>query len=1216
MKIHELFAANVTRDIPPVVYFHEQSPEKIQAEVSEYIITGGYPEGDPRARRFDTSAGSGGIHEQFVRLLRGIAAELDKHSGPELPSCWISGFYGSGKSSFAKLLGLALNGVILPDGTPLIRALLHRDDSPLRQEFVEAWTTLLAGTKSRTPLNPIAVVFDIGGVARDDEHIHCAILRQVQKRLGYCQKSNLVAEHELKLQMDGDWERFLHVAKTTLGKDWDVAKDDEQADDHFSHVMHKLNPERYVEPTSWIDSKAGARTGAGTAPHEVIDAIDAMMSRNAEGKTLFIVVDEVSQYVHDDDDRMLKLQSFVSALGQKMKGAVWLIATGQQKLDDDAGDSNLGKLKDRFRPGLRVHLGTTNIRDVVHKRLLKKRPDKEPLLRELFNKHRGDLKLHGYGCDEITEEDFVEVYPMLPGQVGLLMQITSNLRTRSTRTQGDDHAIRGLLQLLGELFRAQKLADMDLGTLVTLDAIFDVQQSALDADVQATLARIFAHPEVAKDPLAVRVAKVVALLELIQDQTATMPELVASCLYARLGQGSQVQPVTAALEKLRNLGLLSYSEKGGFKVQSSAGQEWERERTDFPVAFDSISEVVQTTLKTLVGEQQERPRYKGRTFPWTLWYSDGRQASDAKLMDAREDSTFAVDFRLLKGEREPAHWIQRSAQEPLGNRLVWVVGDGSFEDAARELLRSQKMVERYKPRWASLPHAKQSLVLEEETRLEELERAARKAVAAAFHQGNFYFRGQQIRPHDLGAAFGTALLASANRVLPDLYPYAAEMVAVTDTEILQLLEPELHGPSPKFLDDALGILSLDDRKYVPTCKGEHPRRIEDEIRKTGGLSGQSLIATFVGPPYGYPPDLVRACVAGLLRARKLRIRPEAGDEVTSYRDAGVRELFTKDRPFRKAEIFPPAEDPITARDRVAIRKFFETFVGVSLEQEDEAFADAAFKFFPRERDDLREIERRHEQLPGRPALPERLSKLGKSLEDCCRERPVQKIVLELKRHLDALRDGMEQLRIFKSELNSDAVAAVSKAARVRDSELAQLDEAGELSGLATEAEAIRSQLASTSPWRGIHTIEGALERMRQRYVEVRQRILGQHSVAAEQAQGRIKTIPGFATLSADAAHRVLRPILDARVDTTPDAVSPTLVVLRETFASRIGPAEEQARDRLDEERNKTAPQKVVKVESHLRGREIASREQLHAVFNELEERIGPLLDRGDKVRIS
>jgi hypothetical protein len=118
MKIHELFAANVTRDIPPVVYFHEQSPEKLLAEVSEYIITGGYLEGDPRARRFDAGAGSGGIHEQFVRLLRGIHAELNKLGGPELPSCWISGFYGSGKSSFAKLLALPWTTCTCPTARP------------------------------------------------------------------------------------------------------------------------------------------------------------------------------------------------------------------------------------------------------------------------------------------------------------------------------------------------------------------------------------------------------------------------------------------------------------------------------------------------------------------------------------------------------------------------------------------------------------------------------------------------------------------------------------------------------------------------------------------------------------------------------------------------------------------------------------------------------------------------------------------------------------------------------------------------------------------------------------------------------------------------------------------------------------------------------------------------------------------------------------------
>jgi hypothetical protein len=43
MKIRDLFVADVTRDIPPVVYFHEKEPAKLRAEVGEYIITGGYP---------------------------------------------------------------------------------------------------------------------------------------------------------------------------------------------------------------------------------------------------------------------------------------------------------------------------------------------------------------------------------------------------------------------------------------------------------------------------------------------------------------------------------------------------------------------------------------------------------------------------------------------------------------------------------------------------------------------------------------------------------------------------------------------------------------------------------------------------------------------------------------------------------------------------------------------------------------------------------------------------------------------------------------------------------------------------------------------------------------------------------------------------------------------------------------------------------------------
>jgi hypothetical protein len=155
MKIRELFETDVTRDIAPVVYFHEQSPQKLADEVSEYIITGGFPPNHPSHKRVED-----GIHEQYVRLLTAIVEELSRPGGPDLPSSWISGFYGSGKSSFAKLLGLALDGVALPNGQSVAEALLARDTSPLSEDFKQAWHAL------RKKVDPLAVVFGRLGVGR------------------------------------------------------------------------------------------------------------------------------------------------------------------------------------------------------------------------------------------------------------------------------------------------------------------------------------------------------------------------------------------------------------------------------------------------------------------------------------------------------------------------------------------------------------------------------------------------------------------------------------------------------------------------------------------------------------------------------------------------------------------------------------------------------------------------------------------------------------------------------------------------------------------------------------------------------------------------------------------------------------------------------------------------------------------------------------------
>jgi len=1204
-RIRDLFVSDVTRDIPPVVYFHEQSPEKLAAEVGEYIITGGWSQTHPNHRRVPD-----GIHEQYVRLLKAIAAELDRPGGPDLPNIWCSGFFGSGKSSFAKLLGLALDGVALPDGTSVAEAWLRRDTSERAAELREAWTAL------RRKIEPIAVVFDVGSVAGDNEQVHSAVIRQVQQRLGYCPVEPLVADFELTLERDGEWARFECVAQETLGKPWETVKDRSFAEEDFSLVMSRLFPDHYTDPMSWFESRAGTHV-RNESPEEAVRAIGDMLRLRRPNATLFVVIDEVSQYILSNNDRVTRLCAFATALGAALKGRVWLLALGQQKLDEEADQSFLIWAKDRFPPKLRVHLAPTNIRDVVHKRLLQKTPAADATLRRLFETHRAALKLFAYGCESVTIEDLVEVYPLLPGHIDLLLKITSAMRTRSRRVQGDDQAIRGLLQMLGELFRAQHLADRPLGHLVTLDAIYQVQHSALDSDVQASMSRILSQCAGDADGLLVRAAKVVALLELIQEEQPTDARLVAQCLYDRLDRGSQVAEVTAALEDLRQRNLLGYSEKTGYKIQSSAGEEWERERRDIPAPRETIAAGVKDALELLLAGP-DRPRLQGRPFPWAGLFSDSRTYSDLAFGDQRSDAVVRVDFRFLPAqERTESTWVKRSAESGFETRVLWVCGDTeALTLRARDLVRSRGMVSKFKPRRESLNAARKLLLQQEEIRVEDLEQAVRDQVAAAWMAGRLYFRGRAIAPADLGGAFAGALEAAGTRLLPDLYQH----FVVTDLlpgELMQLLETDLTGPSTKLMTGELGILELDHGRYEPSCGGVVPKRVQDYIESEGGLGGTALLGHFGQPPYGYTPNVVKACVAGLLRSGKVRIQPEGTPEITAMRDAGVRDLFEKDRSFRRAGFFAAGDDDIGYQSRARICKFFERHLSLTVSRQDDAIADAVANGFPAQAQRLRGVLTQLGRLPGARETPAELQRLQDALEHCTRQvRQTHPTVRQVKRHLDALTDGIEMVNRFEAELTEQAVSQVTTAANVRDHQAAQLRAVGALdSNLEAACERVATQLAAERPWREIAALAPDLAAIRGAYVAERERRLGWQGQQEEEARGRVRMRNGFATLTADQSHQVLRPIALALTETTVGAVAPALAALESPFLLALHQAEETANETLDEILSAGQRPLIVKVDLSLRNRELTTEAEVDGLLQEIRKRLMEQIKAGVRVRI-
>jgi hypothetical protein len=1210
MKINQLFVNDVTRKIPPVVYFHDTTQERILSEVNEYIITGGQPVDHPEYDRHS-------IHEQLVLLLTAINGALDIPGGPTLPTCWISGFYGSGKSSFAKLLGLALNREGLPDGRSMGAALLDRDTSPRKPVLEAAWNTLLE------KINPIATIFDVGSDAKNGEHIHAAVIRNVQKRLGYCHTRPAVADAEISLEADGHWEKFITLAEETLNIPWSQAKEEQRAHRNFSVVMNKLDPTAYPEPMAWFMAHGGKHQ-KNHSPEDAVKLIEIMLTHRSPDSHLFIVIDEVSQYVLASKDRVDRLRAFATALGGRLKGKVWLMALGQQKLDQEADNSFLTWAKDRFPPEQRVHLAATNIRDVVHKRLLEKNSKGRETLSELFSAHRADLKMFAYGCNEATPEQFIRAYPLLPKQMNLILEITSALRTRSARAQGDAHNIRGLLQILGDLFRGHKLAEKDVGALITMENLYDLQETALNQETTESMERIAVKCEGEQGAFMLSVAKAVAMLELIQEHTPTTAELVAKGLFDRIDRGDNTERVKSALKELREDNLVGYTNKHGYKLHSSSAEEWARERDGANVPRAAISKELQDTIKYLMANP-ERPKLMGRPFPWTVLFSDGHRADDVYLNSNRGSADIRVDFReVTLAERTEATWINRSLDQ-LKDRLVWLSSDTTeLKNKLRTYLRSKTMVDRYLPQSGGLQNNKKVLLIQEQTRSSQLREALVKLTSQTWMSGKLYFNGLKITPSERGVNFDSAIKQIAEDSLPTIYSRFSQL-QILPSEIEQLLKKEeIAGPSPKFLSGALGLLSreVDGGGYTPTCGGAIPTGILAEIEHEQGMSGDALLGHFTSAPYGYTSNLIKAVTAAMIRGEHITITNEAGHSLTTVIDAGVKELFNQDRAFRASTIFPnDGIVDVTLIDKTAIRRFFSQNVGVKVSREAHAIADAVAVHFPQLSTDLDLVANHITGLPTNTTIPKTLSLYKEALVRCNKScRQTTELLKILKFNLDSLRDGHDLQKRITAELTLDARRTIGNAANVLNNQLSQLEAEGPLpTNLVPAKLAITEQLTRPEPWQQIISVSDDTQQILDAYKEIRQAKLNEQERLCTEARQTIKRRPGFSKLTGEQSNHVLSPILQAKDDTSADAIAPSLTALTDTFRARLQRKIDEANTRLDDILGESTPVLRCDLSTTLQNREISSESEVDKLVEEIRTRLISTLNQASgegRVRIT
>jgi Family of unknown function (DUF6079) len=488
-RIKDLFACDIARRIEEVIKVDQADETIIRDELAEYVVTNS-------------------IRAHFREVLDHYQATWQKPN--EGIAVWVSGFFGSGKSSFAKYLGLALaNRNILGQGAGDLLA--QRCHDPKIQ-------VMLSTIAEHIPTE--AVIFDVStdrGIRTGSQSITEIMYRLFLQGLGYARDLDL-SELEITLEEDGRLAPFKAKYREVFERDWDAEKGKiAVAVQQASRVMHALDPATYATADSWREA---AMRRADITPGDLAARALKLMARRRPGKSLLFVVDEVGQFVARDVQKMLDLQGVVQNLGRLGHGKLWVVVTSQEKLTELVGGLDdrrveLARLMDRFP--LQVHLEPSDISEVTSKRVLSKNAAAEQTLRGLFTQHRArltdntritaDIKL-----PELSTELFIDLYPLLPYQIDLIIQVVSGLRTQGGASRHVGGANRTIIKLAQQLLIHPDvdLAGQPIGTLARVDQIYDLVSGNIGSEIRAKIAAIgtqIAHP------LAQPVAKAICLLQ-------------------------------------------------------------------------------------------------------------------------------------------------------------------------------------------------------------------------------------------------------------------------------------------------------------------------------------------------------------------------------------------------------------------------------------------------------------------------------------------------------------------------------------------------------------------------------------------------------------------------------------------------------------------------------------------------------------------------------
>ncbi len=839
MLMKEMFEKEIDRDIQGVIIVGQSEAENVAQELDEYVVT------KELQKHFA---------DFFSAYKKGIAGTTPKMG------VWISGFFGSGKSHFLKILSYLLANKSVGDK----KAIDYFADDSLTEgkpkivdRIVLADMKLAADTDTDVVLFNIDSKSDSNSKQNKDAIVH-VFLKVFNEMQGFCGAMPFLADLERKLTEEGQYNEFKQKFEEVYGEAWEDSRQD------FDFIQDDV-----VEVLTGMDfmSEAAARNWCEKAaePYQIsiedfAKRVKAYIDRKGNNHHVVFLVDEIGQYIGEDSKLMLNLQTVTEELGKECMGKAWVIVTSQQDIDSvtKVKGNDFSKIQGRF--DTRLSLSSANVDEVIKKRILEKKETPAQTLRLLYGQKATIIKnliTFNDGVEKklyADENDFACVYPFVPYQFNLLASVLTSIRTHGASGKHLSEGERSMLAMFKE--SAMEYKECEVGTIIPFHAFYDALENFLDHGHRGVIIRAYENdminPEHKEKVFAVDVLKVLFMIKYVDKVVVANIDNITSLMVEGIDDDriSLKGKVEDALKVLMRQNLVQ--KNGDIYVfltdeEQEINREIESQSVEMAEIINKVSEMIYEDIFT--DKKYKYPAFNGRYAFNFNQIVDDRPYKPTQNFDvgvriltpASDYGTDETTLRMVSGQGREV--------------LVVLPDDRAFMDEIQRYLK----IEKYLRLNTSSALSKYESI-KEAKRLEMRERNANAKLflTESLKDAVIYVNGDraQISAKEVSARINEAL----GRLVKTVYHKLDYIdAAMGEDEIRKLLrtsnqltlnleggtEPNIHA-----LDDVLQYVAGNSRMHVKT-------------------SMKSIKDRFMKAPYGFVEDDVQWLVAKLFKRGEL-----------------------------------------------------------------------------------------------------------------------------------------------------------------------------------------------------------------------------------------------------------------------------------------------------------------------------------------------------------